>query len=244
MKVRITLVDGKPKAEVLDDAGKASAAELALPDGVSVEDVGALRRAYEDEKDRRRKAMDRLAQFDGIDDAAAARDALDKIKAGGLKTTKEVEEYRKQLEEKFSKDSAELKTKADAYEAQIRDLTFGNEARDALAKTKGNSTLLMPVLKDRIKWVRDDKGKLAMRVVDGDGREMVTRKSGSTDPMGLSELVETLKADSAYAGAFEGSGVGGAGTHRATGEPGRGGHDLTNLSPEARLAAYHEARGA
>ena len=209
---------------------------VAIPDGHSVEDVAGLRNALEDERDRRRKLASRLAEFDGIDNASDARRALEQLAAGTLKDSSEVADYKAQLERKVAADIETKDRALQALEEQIKEHEFGAAARDAIARHNGNSTLLLPILKARSQWARAEDGKLSMRIVGDDGKEMLSRRSGSTEPMGLDELVTSLKADKVYMAAFNGSGVGGSGAHHASGGSGRGTQDKSNLSPEQQLA--------
>lgn len=209
--------------------------------GWALENVGGLRRALMESREERRKMEARLEDYKDIDDVATARDALQKLRAGELKTPADVEGYKKSLEVKFAKDLSAAAERALAYEAQLKDLRFGTVARDAITKAKGKASLLLPIIERRVKWEADSNGQLALRVIGDDGKVQLSQQPGSAEPMGLDEYVQNLRKNPDFAPAFEPTAPAGSGsTHASGGSNGRT-NDLSKLSPEARLAAIAQA---
>lgn len=232
-KLRITIVDGKPQAELLDDTGKVTgtADGIELPEGVAIEDVSALRKALSAERKAVKELADRVASFEGIDDPNAARDALEKVRAGGAKTAKEIEEAKKALESKFAADRAKLDQEMTAMESQLSQILLDGAITTAVATNGGKLPLLLPKIKQHAKVERASDGSRRVIVTGDDGKPLVTKASGSADPMGLAEFITSLKGDPEWGTAFNGSGVGGSGTGSTHGGSARAGTSNGTLSP-------------
>lgn len=133
------------------------------------------------------------------------------------------------------------KKELDARDAKIATLSTSLEenvlkatAVQAIAAEKGSSTLLMPHVRSRTKL--DDSGNPV--VVDDQGN---IRIDAQGKPLTIPALIAEMKADVATFGrAFDGSGIGGAGSN-----PGQGGSANTgkfdHLSPTERITAAREA---
>lgn len=209
--------------------------------GYALENVAGLKQALLAEREAHKQASKALKNYEGIDDAAAARDALEKLKAGQLKGSAELDAYRKQLEEKVAKDLQAATGRVSAYERQLQELRFGTEARDAITKAKGKPTLLLPILERRMRWETSGEGQMSYHLVGDDGKVLTTKRPGSADPMTVAEYIETLKTQPDYAPAFEATAPAGSGSNHAAGGTVRMGDNQPKLSPEARLAAIAEA---
>lgn len=208
--------------------------------GFALENVMGLKKALADEREAHKAAAKALKNYEGIEDAAAARAALEQLKAGSLKGSAELDAYRKQLEEKVAKDLAAANGRVSAYERQLQELRFGTEARDAISKHKGKASLLLPVLKNVAKYESTPDGQLSYFVVGDDGKQLPSRRPGNLDRMSIEEYVEHLKTQPDYAPAFEATAPAGSGSNHAAGGTVRMGNQ-PKLSPEARLAAIAEA---
>lgn len=206
-----------------------------LPDGWGIEDIGGLRNSLGEERTSRKALEKALKAFEGIEDAAAARSALEQMKAGSLKSAKELEEFRKQLEEKVAADLAKKDQLAQGLTKQLREIMVDQAITEAIAKEGGNLRLLLPVVRGAVKSETTADGTLAVTLVGEDGKELVSKVDGSTKPMGISEFVSGLKQHADYRAAFSGSGVGGSGASHTAGGAGRGGQASTNLSGMAFL---------
>jgi chromosome segregation ATPase len=214
----------------LPEALRASAKEAdgtwhaELPTGWAIEDVAGLRNALQDEKATRRTLSSR------VEEAESERESL-KAKLAALSSEGEgkLEEYRAQLEAKVAADIEAREAKIKALADQNWQLSFGQQAMQAIAEHKGNAKLLMPLVERRVRRELDEQGNVRMVILTEDGKEAISRKSGSVSPMDLGELLSEMKSDSAYQAAFEGS-AGGSGANHATGGSGRGQVDVSKLT--------------
>lgn len=201
-----------------------------LPEGWAVEDIGGLKNTLASERTMRKEAEKSLKAYEGIEDAAAARQALEAMKAGSLKSSKEIDEFRKQLEEKVAADLAKKDSLTQGLTKQLREMLVDNAAQRAIAEAGGNLKLLLPIVRSAVKAETTADGTFAVSVVDDAGREMVSKAEGSTKPMSIAEFVSVLKEQPDYKSAFSGSGLGGSGSSHAAGGSGRSGQASTNLS--------------
>lgn len=228
-QVKVTLKDGKPQAEVISDDGNVvGIVEAALPERHSLEDVEALRGALAAAREEAKTATAVAKLFDGLD-AKEARDALEKVKSGSVKSAKEVEEFkeafRKELEAKVAADLKAAKDVNDAQAAQLRALLVDQAAATAVAEHKGRLKVLMPMIRSHARVETAKDGSMQVVIVGDDGKPMLTKAQGKTDPMGIAEFVAGLKSDAEWAGAFEGSGRGGSGGGGGIGVPSGGSTD-------------------
>lgn len=225
------------KAEDLPEGLRAQAKQegdrwvvASLPEGWGVEDVSGLKSTLSAERTARKTAEKALTAYEGIEDAAAARSALEQMKAGSLKSAKEIEEFRKQLEEKVAADLAKKDALAQGLTKQLREVYVDKAIAEAIAKENGNLKLLLPVIRGAVKAETTADGTFAVAVVGEDGKELVSKAEGSTKPMGIAEFVSVLKTQPEYKAAFSGSGAGGSGATHASGGSGMGGQQSTKLS--------------
>lgn len=111
-------------------------------------------------------------------------------------------------------------------------------AATAIAEEKGSATLLMPVIRDRVKVVQDGDNYV-VRVVDADGDAVGDGKGGF---LTVSGLVKQLKADKEFGRAFEASGASGGGTPPGR-KPAVPGRESAAMTPTDRIKAGLAARG-
>lgn len=201
-----------------------------LPDGWGLEDVAGMKATLSAERTQRKAAEKSLASYEGIDDAAAAREALTQMRAGTLKSSKELEEFRKQLEAKVGADLAKKDQSVAALTKQLREKLVDGEALKAIAEAGGNPKLLMPIVRSAVKAEQGADGTFAVTLTDEQGKELVSSAEGSTRPMTLPEFVQQLRTQADFKAAFAGSGTGGSGSSHAAGGSGLGGQAKTNLS--------------
>jgi hypothetical protein len=187
-----------------------------LPEGWEVGDTVGLRKFLSEERTMRKTAEKALQAYEGIDDAAAAREALQQLKAGALKGSKEIDEFRKSLETKVAADLAKKDAMAHGLTKQLTELMVDNAAQKAIAEAGGNLKLLLPIVKAAVKAETTPDGRLAVSVVDDSGKELVSKAAGATSPMSINEYVHTLREQAEYKVAFAGSGTGGSGSTSST----------------------------
>lgn len=220
-----------------------------LPDGWALENVAGLKASVSSargERDAAQKQLKVYADDEGVFlDAKTARDALakvgdlanmtpnDKAKAAQDAAIAQVtEKYEKQVKD----GTARTETLQKALEAAIIDASL----TAAINAHGGNVELLRPALRPKLAMHEDD-GTFTSRVLGDDGNPRLTMKTGSTDHMGVEEMVELTKSDPRYAPAFSGSGASGTGAQntQAGSAGGTGGHTIS--AADARDPAKYKA---
>lgn len=152
---------------------------------------------------------EKLNGFEGIDpneyrDLKARMEQINEaedIKNG------EFDKVRTKMLEEFGKKEQGYEERITKLMGQLEGMMVDSEVAKAIADAGGNSKLLMPILKQRIKVV-DKDGNLAVKVTEENGDPSVNDKG---EPISISALVESLKTDDAFAGAFNASGLSGGG---------------------------------
>ena len=160
---------------------------------------------------------DQLKGFEGVD-AGKYHDMLKQIEAiaeaDDLKNG-DFEKVRAKMLEEFAKKEDASASTITKLMGQLEGLMVDSEVAQAIAESKGTSKLLMPILKQRIKVV-DNDGKLVVKVTEENGDPSVNDKG---EPITIAALVESLKSDEAFAGAFDASGLSGGGAKPPGGNP-------------------------
>lgn len=220
------------------DNGLFTVAEM--PEGWAVEDISGLRRVLSLELDKRKSLERTLKAFDGIDPdkAGEAREALEKLAAGQLRGSKEIEEYKQQVERKMATERQTLEEKLGKRTAELRERMIRGELAPVIAKLGGGEAMdaILTLASQHVRIEEADDGTLRHSIVDRDGKPRITTKSGSGDPMGYDELIEEMRNASSTRGLFRASSTGGSGGASQTGEHGRGGDSGQRLSARDNIA--------
>jgi hypothetical protein len=197
-------------------------------DGYALENVTGLKSALEGEKEVARKRAERLASFEGLD-AAAARAALDKVKAlGDIDPEKEAdrlaaakfEELKGQLLKTHATEMETRQAESQKLLGEVERLLIDNEALRAIESAEGVATLLLPHVKAMTR-VRREGERFVVEVIDP--KKGHARVDGKGDPMTIAALVEEMKAHDDFGRAFKGSGASGSGAGGASARPSGGG---------------------
>jgi len=230
--------------------------------GLELVDPTKLKSALQTERASAAALTKQLKAFDGITDPVAAVAALAKIKELGDKINnlddpalkKELEDHKASLVAKFESDKKQLTTK---HQTEVEKLTGANKtlhnqltdnlissaAIAAIASEKGSVDLLLPVVKSRMQMKETDDGRLRVVIVDKDGTERISTKSGSTDPMLVAELVVEMKADAKFARAFDGTSSSGSGASGSGTTAGTGSTVSISAADAKDPAKYRHAKG-
>lgn len=221
-------------------------------DGWGLEDVTGLKSAL---SKANQKVHDFEKRFKNLDPdearaaiAAAKQAQEDKAKTKKQDDTAELDARLKQIEEKHQ---AELEEKEQAYQAlhdQVTAVLIDRDAISALSASdaKDNVNLLLPHVKSAARLEKDKDGNYVVRMVGPDGNILISPKSGSVEPMTISEYVSTTLAEQ-FPGAFAGSGATGGGFQGANGGPGKKGsrRDYSKIEdPTERLRQYYEDKAS
>lgn len=235
-------------------------------EGFKVENAEGLRNAVATER-KHREAAERIAKkygwSIGEDGTIADRDgrAIDpelateligKHKAGKLEangaakdTAKAIEEMRAEYDAKYARDKAELDLERKEMQAQLHEEFIQNRGREAIKAADGDDktvTALLGVIEKQARLEKGPNGKLRAVLYSPDGKQLISRKSGSADPMGLEEFAKTLREDPAYKRNFPLTRPGGSGASHtgggsaSSGVNGQAGGDEKPMTGKALLA--------
>jgi hypothetical protein len=151
----------------------------------------------------------RLSGFDGIDadEYREMKLKLDKINNADMLSRGDYDALVKKLTDNFTEKETGLSGANDALKKQLEDILIEGESLKAITEHGGNAKLLTPVIKNRIKAI-DKDGELIVQVLGEDGLQGFTKDN---KPLTISDLIEGMKADEVYAGAFDASGLSGSG---------------------------------
>lgn len=221
-----------------------------MPDGWAIEDVAGLKSSVVTARKERDDAKKLAKAFEGIDPEKAgdARDALEKLAAGTLRGSKEIDEYKASLEAKFANDRSKSEVEKAALLDQVKHLQTTGELSPIIAAKGGGDAIdaILTLAAAHIRYEQDDHGALKASLVSKDGSPLVTKKAGSADPMGFEEFVEQMREAPATRGLFRASATGGSGGGSQTGGSGRtagnGNVDISTMSP-AEMIALGDRRG-
>lgn len=192
-------------------------------DGWNLEDVAGLKSSLSKTREELKGATAALKPYQ-IDeqgtmlDATKARDALGRI--DDLAKAADPERVKAAVAKQLDELKAEHKKLLDAalgeskvLEEQLHEVLIDRDAMTALQGKTDFAKVLLPHVKNRIKIERGSDGRRVARIVDEDGRTpMLSMKQGSSDPMGLDELVESFSRNAQFAPLFRGSGASGGDT--------------------------------
>jgi hypothetical protein len=166
---------------------------------LGLEDIAGLKAMVADLKAKNQKKAGQLAVFEGLD-AAEAKAAIAKLKEIGDIDTAEVQAIEARVEPKYRKQVQDLRAdivkvtaeRDKALEAHGRSYLEA-EARRAFAHHK-----VLPdwqdVLMDKVRVstrVKPMNGAFTIEVLDMSGNPRISNAQGSTDPMGVVELVSS-----------------------------------------------------
>jgi len=136
-----------------------------------------------------------------------------------LKEEGNFEKLRQQMEENFGTKEKEWTGREQKLIGTISKILVDDQARAVLADPEidGNPTLLLPLIRDRVKVTETDDG-FDLQVLRSDGAPMLNKEN---QPASLKDLFLELKEKPEYAGAFKGVNQSGGGA--PTGGGGGGG---------------------
>jgi hypothetical protein len=199
-----------------------------LPKDVVIENVAGLKSAFENEKTRRREAVEAAQPFldAGLTpkEAKEAAEALLKMRAGSLKSVAEIDAWKSEVSKKHQEELAKNQDMLGTLSQQARELLVRGQLASIIA-AKGGSESMDAIIALAERNIRVDVGenkKLVPVVVGNDGKTpLVTKKVGSMDPMGFEELIDGMRESPATKGLFRATATGGSGSPSQNGAAGR-----------------------
>lgn len=193
MTLQLTLesLDGLPAdvaAEYIEEDGVYRLDVAGLPD------TGALKRAKDHEKNKRKQAETRITQLE-----SELEEAIEQAASGGKGLD---DKTRQRLEKKISELQAELDNRNNGLVGEINRLTAHSAASKLASDLTDSPSLLLPVIQGRLKTEMVD-GRATLRVLDEDGDE-----SGMT----LQDLEKEIRGNKEYAAIIRSGKGSGSGT--------------------------------
>jgi hypothetical protein len=179
-------------------------------------------------------------------DPAQVRDALEKLKSGTLKSQGEIDAYKQAIDEKMRGEKDAQAKLVENLKSHLRQAKVLDPIKSAIRDAGGSVELLAPVVERSAKVEFDDMGNPSVQLVNQDGKPLITRKTGSTEPMSFDEYVQDLRRHPHYKAAFAGIGTGGSGFPSQSGGSGRasskagGGIDISTMSPRDLIRRANE----
>lgn len=245
----MALVITADRPDELPEALRAIAKEVAgkfvvgeLPQGFALENVQGLKNALAEEKAGRKAAEKRASLIEGLadEDVPAAKSALEQQKAGTLKSAKEIEDYRKALEEKGSAEVRKVQDKLSKREAQLRKQMVDTEWTKHLVEAGFGDALrlVLPICRDASQVEEDQStGELKVVLRDAHGRPLISKKSGNNDDMNQAEFVAQLREQPDLKPLCKSKAAGGSGAgSQHGGSAPAAGIDITKMSPADLIA--------
>lgn len=197
----------------------------------SVEDVSGLKSALQKERQNAKAFAQQLKEFQDkygdidIDEIKVLKAEQARLEEEKAKAEGRWDDLKRQLNEAHQKEITKERTRIQALETTVERNLIDGEAARAIAAAEGNTDLLLPHVKSRVKVLQSEDGQFAVRVVDEHGNPRV---NGQGDFMGIRDLVSEMREQETFAGAFKskvaGSGSGTAGNEgEGTGRASSGG---------------------
>ena len=166
-------------------------------DGFNLEDITGLKNAHAATKAELKEAK------------ASAEKAIAEAKANAELMAKNTpEEWQKKIDKIAADHKAALDAEAAKVaqaEAGLGSLHLDSAISAALASqtlVKGGADLLKPHLLSQVKAIKDESGKIQIKVVGPDGKPQLSKAKGSTSDMSVSELLENMRAQETFAPVF------------------------------------------
>ena len=181
---------------------------------------------------------DQLTAFDGID-PVEYRTAMEKLKEfdeKDLMNKGEFDTLRQRLIDDYEGKIDGKDGQITKLVSQLEGMLLDSQAAQAINDAGGNAKLLMPLIKARSAVV-DNEGSMVVQIMGEDGKEA---KDAKGDPLSFAGLLETMKADNAFSGAFNSSGLSGGGAPPSGGQ-GQGGSGNDGAFGASRMAAARKS---
>tara|TARA_R100000152_G_C6782307_1_gene219769 strand:- start:12643 stop:13356 length:714 start_codon:yes stop_codon:yes gene_type:complete len=173
------------------------------------EDTGALKRAKEHEKERRKAAEGKLREKE--DELKGIQEELETLQDSAGSGDKDVAKLEAKWKKKLEDREKELTDQLDGYDKELNTLLVDNVADRLASELSDSPSVLRPHLKSRLTVERVD-GKAVTRVKDADGE---------LTPMTLDELKSEFQSNNDFASVVRGSQ--GSGSGAGGGQGGQGG---------------------
>jgi hypothetical protein len=191
----------------------------------NLDDVGSLRNAVGHIKNENKSLKGKMSQFKELENLGLSPDQIKQMAADRqsaeekrLKDEGDFNALKQQLEENFNKEKNGWQGREQKLVGTISKILVDDAARAVLTdpSVDGNPTLLLPLIRDRVKVTETDDG-FGLQVLRPDGAPMLNPQN---EPATLKDLFLEMKAKPEYAGAFRGVNQSGSGAPNGQGGDG------------------------
>lgn len=166
------------------------------------EDPTTLKSALEKERKAARDAVGMTKAWKDLgktpEEIAALVAAHEQAEKDKLKKAGEWDKLRHQMDEQHQQALAKEAEKANAYRSKLERTLVDAAGARALAEAKGNTELLLPHLKARVKVI-EENGELEVRVVDAQGNPRVNAKG---EFLSIPDVVSEMRQSDTFAPGF------------------------------------------
>lgn len=179
--------------------------------------VSGLKANQQDLLTEKKRLQDKLDALKDVDpeEYRKLKKQMDDEARKKAKDEGDFETRERQLIEKHTQELEKEQKRSEKLQGALEEALIDSAAVKAIEKAGGNTTLLLPHVKDRVKIVEESDGSFSAQVVDAKGNPVVG--DGKGNPMSVEQLIGTMKEDAAFGGAFKASGNSGSGADPAAG---------------------------
>ena len=190
--------------------------------GYALENVQGLRSALSKERGRAQEFERKTSQYSELGDMTPSdiREALEELNSlKQLDPNKEADKiadqklksFQEQMTKKHQTEVGTAKQAADRYKGQLQGLLIDDAAKNAILAAGGNEktiAYMLPTVKASLS-LRETENGFMTQVIDSSGNPQIGDSNGN--PMTVSQLVEQLKSQELWSGAFPGRNRSGGG---------------------------------
>lgn len=183
--------------------------------GYALENVQGLRSALSKERGRAQEFEKRSSQFSELGDMSPAEikqaleelntlKQLDPSKEADKIAEQKLKSFQEQMTKKHQTEVGTVKQSADRYKNQLQSLLIDDAAKNAILAAGGNDktiAYMLPTVKASLS-LRETENGFMTQVIDSNGHPQIGDSNGN--PMTVTQLVEQLKSQELWSGAFPG----------------------------------------
>lgn len=237
-------VNGQKLPVYVHDDGR----EIEFDAGAAMAKIATLNGEAKEHRTAKEAAETKLAAFEGIEDPAAAKKALETVKTFSGKQALTIEEIEAKVKERVT---GAVQATEDKYkpivenEGKLKEQLYNERIGGSFARSKFIAEkLAVPAGMIQATFGKqftvDPQGRIVAK--DANGKEILS-KAKPGELADFDEALETIVGGYEHKAAIlKGTGASGGGSHGGGGG-GSGGVDLSSLSPQARMTAHRESQG-
>lgn len=187
--------------------------------GYGLEDVSGLKSALSKERAKAQELEKKMSNFSNYDPSdlqdklsrLEQLESLDPSKEADKIAEAKLKSLQDQMSTKHKKEIESLQGSSDKYKTQLKNLLIDDAAKNAILSAGGDErtiTYMLPHVKSQLSLQETENGFMT-QVVDGNGYPQVGDSNGN--PMTINQLIENMKSQDLWSGAFPGRNKSGGG---------------------------------